>query len=167
MEVVNYRMATLVDFANRDFACSDWISVDQQIIDGFADATGDHQWIHVDAERCVKESPFGAPIAHGFLTLSLLAKLLMDVGLIPVDATQAINVGVNNVRFFSPVREGKRVRARVKIGVVQDKGKGRFLIETHNVLEVENEPDVALTADITVMVFGATHEKGVSNGEAV
>jgi len=162
-----YCMATLADFENRDFACSDWITVDQKMINGFADTTGDHQWIHVDAERCAKESPYGVPIAHGFLTLSLLAKLLMDVGLIPEDATQAINAGVNNVRFSTPVRAGQRVRARVKIGEVMHKGKGRVLLVTDNVLEIENEQKVALTADITLMMFGASQAKETSRGTIV
>lgn len=150
----NYRFNTLSDWAGKDFGCSDWVTVNQEHINGFADATGDHQWIHVDAERCAKESPFGAPIAHGFLTLSLLAKLLMDVGLIPPDANRAINAGVNNVRFKTPVKVNQRVRARVRIGDVQTKGEGRVLVVTHNVLEVEGADEPALSGDITVMLFG-------------
>lgn len=150
----NYRFETLPDWANKEFGCSDWVTISQEHINGFADATGDHQWIHVDAERCAQESPFGAPIAHGFLTLSLLAKLLMDVGLIPKDASRAINAGVNNVRFKTPVKVNQRVRARVEIGEVQSKGPGRVLMVTHNVLEVEGEDEPALSGDITVMLFG-------------
>lgn len=153
MDLQNYRFDTVADWAGKELGCSEWITIDQSRINGFADATGDHQWIHVDAERCEKESPFGAPIAHGFLTLSLLAKLLMDVGLIPSDVKQAINAGVSNVRFKTPVRVGQKVRARVAINEVQPKGENRLLVSTKNVLEVEGEEDPALSGEITVMLF--------------
>ncbi len=149
----NYCFATVPDWADQEFGTSDWVTITQEHINGFADATGDHQWIHVDAERCAQESPFGAPIAHGFLTLSLLAKLLMDVGLIPADASRAINAGVNNVRFRTPVRVDQQVRARVRIGEVQLKGAGRIIAVTHCVLEIAGEKEPALSGDITVMLF--------------
>ncbi len=153
MALENYRFDTVTEWAGKEFGTSDWVTITQEHINGFADATGDHQWIHVDPERCAQESPFGAPIAHGFLTLSLLAKLLMDVGLIPPDASRAINAGVNNVRFRTPVKVGQQVRAQVRIGEVQLKGTGRIVAVTHCVLEIAGEIDPALTGDITVMLF--------------
>ena len=95
----------------RELAISDWLEVPQSRIDTFADATDDHQWIHVDAARAARESPYGGPIAHGFLTLSLVPRLLRSaVRLTRVG--MAINYGVNRVRFVSPVPAGARIRGR-------------------------------------------------------
>jgi acyl dehydratase len=95
--------------------------VAQDRIDAFADATGDHQWIHVDAERAKNETPFGTTIAHGFLTLSLLSALLRDT--VSVSGLRmAINYGLNRVRFVSPVPCGARIRARVTLATLQDVG---------------------------------------------
>ena len=148
-----YRFEALPRFVGTELPVGDWLAVEQSRINQFADCTGDRQWIHVDPERCALESPFRLPIAHGFLTLSLLAKELLDLGLVPPDATRAINAGVNNVRFRSPVRAGARVRARVRLGSAEPKGPERTLLTAQCVLEVENEKDPALTADVAVMVF--------------
>ena len=92
---------------------SDWIEVDQSRIDGFADATGDHQWIHVDVERAAV-GPFGATIAHGFLTLSLLPPLLHQLYRVD-NVTMAVNYGLDKVRFITPVRVGSKVRVAAKV----------------------------------------------------
>ena len=95
-----------------ELAVSDWVEITQERVNQFADATGDHQWIHVDPERAKRESPFGGPIAHGYLTLSLLPKLMSDA--IEIDGTRvSVNYGVNRVRFTDPVPVGSRVRARI------------------------------------------------------
>src|SRR5215475_15349979 len=107
-----YNMATAPLFAGRELGTSDWITVDQARIDQFAACTGDHQWIHVDVERARREGPFGGPIAHGYLTLSLVATMLMEVGVIPPDASTGLNYGLDKVRFLAPVKAGARVRAR-------------------------------------------------------
>ena len=151
--IPGYRFDALPRFVGTELAVGDWLAIEQSRIDQFADCTGDRQWIHVDSERCALESPFGAPIAHGFLTLSLLAKELLDLGFVPPDASRAINAGVNNVRFRTPVRAGARVRARVRLGSAEAKGPERTLLTAACVLEVENEKDPALTADVAVMVF--------------
>jgi acyl dehydratase len=151
--IPGYTMATLPEFVGRELGVSPWITVDQSRIDAFAICTGDDQWIHVDVERARRESPFGAPIAHGFLTLSLLAKVQLELGAVPPDASRAINSGVNNVRFKAPVRAGGRVRARVSLLLAEPKGAGRILLVTRNVLEVEGETEPALTADVIAMVF--------------
>jgi acyl dehydratase len=101
----------LAGYEGKEVAVSDWITVTQKMIDDFADATHDHQWIHVDAERSARESPFKATIAHGFLTLSLLSRFLMqtiDLG----TSRMGVNYGVNRVRFTAPVRVNSRLRAR-------------------------------------------------------
>ena len=148
----NYRLATLQEFVGQEIGVSDWLEIDQARIQAFADCTGDQQWIHTDVERCRTESPFGTPIAHGFLTLSLLAKLLMDVGTVPPDASRVMNSGVNNVRFKAPVRAGSRVRGRVSLSTVETKSGGRTLATASAVLEVENEKDPALQAEVVLMM---------------
>ena len=97
----------------QEVAVSDWIEVTQQQVNQFADATGDHQWIHIDVERAKKESPYGGPIAHGFLTLSLLPKFMHNALHMP--SKIGVNYGLNRVRFTSPVPVGSRLRARVKL----------------------------------------------------
>jgi acyl dehydratase len=150
--IEGYRFATVPDFVGKELGVSDWVLVDQARIQAFADCTGDQQWIHTDVERCKKESPFGGTIAHGFLTLSLLAKLLMDVGTVPADASRVMNSGVSNARFKAPVRSGAKVRARIRIASAEAKGEGRLLVVVAATLEVENEKDPALTADVVIML---------------
>jgi len=105
-------LAALEASAGTELAVSDWVEITQERVNQFADATGDHQWIHVDPERAKRESPFGGPIAHGYLTLSLLPKLMSDA--IEIDGTRvSVNYGVNRVRFTDPVPVGSRVRARI------------------------------------------------------
>lgn len=94
-----------------EVAVSDWLEITQERVNLFAEATGDHQWIHVDVERARRESPFGAPVAHGYLTLSLLAKFVQDC-LEFGPARLGVNYGLNRVRFTDPVPVGSRVRAR-------------------------------------------------------
>ena len=118
---------TVVDLAHlgglvgREVATSDWLVITQDRIDAFAEATSDHQWIHVDSGRARAETPFGATIAHGFLTLSLLSALMRDA--VTVDGPRmALNYGLNRVRFVSPVPSGSRIRARVALATVDDMG---------------------------------------------
>jgi acyl dehydratase len=148
-----YRFATVIDYVGKELGVSDWTELDQARIQAFADCTGDQQWIHTDVERCRKESPFGAPIAHGFLLLSLLARLLMDVGTVPPDASRVMNLGVKNAKFKTPVRAGSRVRARISLGSVEPKSEGRLVATAVAVLEVENEKDPALVAELVLMLI--------------
>jgi len=106
-------LAELAAQVGKDIAVSDWIVVTQERINQFAQATGDHQWIHVDVERA-KAGPFGAPIAHGFLTLSLLP-LFFENALEVVDVRMGVNYGLNKVRFIGPVPVDSRLRARLKL----------------------------------------------------
>jgi acyl dehydratase len=152
-KIPGYSFDSLPTFAGRELGVGDWTAVDQARIQQFADCTGDHQWIHVDVERARRESPFGTTIAHGFLTLSLLAREILELGVVPSDASRAINSGVNNVRFKTPVRAGARVRARVNLAAAEAKGPERQLLTAACTLEVEGEKDPALTADVVVMVF--------------
>src|SRR5208337_2690973 len=101
-----YSLATAPAFVGRDLGVSDWLAVDQDRIDQFAACTGDRQWIHVDVDRARRESPFGGPIAHGYLTLSLIGPLSLDVGVVPADAAAGFNYGLDKVRFLAPVPAG-------------------------------------------------------------
>ncbi len=105
--------------AGREIAVTEWLEITQERINQFADATDDHQWIHIDPERAQRESPYGATIAHGFLTLSLLPKFLKD-SLQLSDVRMAINYGLNRVRFPSAVRAGSRIRARIVLQSIRD-----------------------------------------------
>jgi len=124
---------------------SDWVTVEQHQIDLFAESTGDHQWIHVDAERA-KDGPFGKTIAHGFLTLSLLSTLVSSV--YRVDGVRmGINYGLNKVRFTSPVPVGSKVRGNVELTSVEDTKDGAVQITTKVVVEIEGADRPALVAE--------------------
>ena len=114
-------LSQLGGLVGREIAVGDWLVVAQDRINAFADATGDHQWIHVDPDRARTDTPFGATIAHGFLTLSLLSTLMRDA--ITVDGPRmTLNYGLNRVRFVSPVPSGSRIRARVALATIDDMG---------------------------------------------
>ncbi|MBY5537596.1 MaoC family dehydratase [Rhizobium leguminosarum] len=133
---------------------SEWITVDQITIDLFADATHDHQFIHVHPERAAVESPFGGTIAHGFLTLSLLSAMNFS-GMPRIrEQTMGLNYGLDRVRFMSPVRTGSRVRGRFVLSECQFRGAS-MLVTTYEVtVEIENENRPALTANwITIIQF--------------
>ena len=114
-----FHLSELRARVGQEIGCSDWMVIAQDRINAFADATGDHQWIHVDPVRAQTETPFGTTIAHGFLTLSLVSALLRDSVAVS-GLRMAINYGLNRVRFVSPVPSGARVRARVVLGGIQD-----------------------------------------------
>ena len=116
-------MAELPGLVGTELGTSEWYEVTQEHVNLFADATGDHQWIHVDPERATKESPFGGPIAHGYLTLSLLVPLVAQVLTIS-DAKMGVNYGLNKVRFPAPVPVGSKVRARVTLKDVEEVAGG-------------------------------------------
>jgi acyl dehydratase len=109
----------LAKLAGQELGTSEWLEIDQDRVNRFADATGDHQWIHVDVERAKAESPFGGPIAHGYLTLSLLVPLLGQVMTVS-DAVMGVNYGLNKVRFPSPVPVGSKVRATATLKEVTE-----------------------------------------------
>jgi acyl dehydratase len=115
-------LASLRDLKHRvgeEVVVSDWLEVTQERVNQFAAASGDHQWIHVDVERARRESPFGGPIAHGFLTLSLLSKLLAD-SMTFRSAKMGVNYGCNRVRFTAPVPVGARIRARFSVKALEE-----------------------------------------------
>ena len=152
MSIENYSVATLEDFIGRELGVSDWVVVDQARIDNFAACTGDRQWIHVDVERAKRESPYRGTIAHGYLTLSLLAGLAIEIGIVPADASAGVNYGLDKVRFMAPVKAGARVRSRVTLVSVERKDGGRIIVKTMNELQIEGEDKPALIAETLAML---------------
>src|SRR5262249_26960414 len=155
MTTAQYSMATAAQFAGRELGMSEWVALDQDRIDAFAACTGDRQWIHVDVERARRESPFGGPIAHGYLTLSLVAAMIMDLGVIPPDAATGLNYGLDKMRFITPVKAGSRVRARAKLRTAEPQGNAtRVLLRLDCMLEIEGEPKPALVAELLCLLIG-------------
>jgi acyl dehydratase len=145
------RFEDLPSLAGQEIGVSDWVTIDQDRIAKFADATGDHQWIHLDAERAKKEMPGGKTIAHGYLTLSLipwLAGSLMRIEGI----SRGINYGSNKVRFTNMVPVGSRVRARSKMLSAEPRGDGMQLI-SEVTIEIEGETRPACIAETIGIVF--------------
>jgi acyl dehydratase len=131
---------------------SDWIEVDQDRIGQFADATEDHQFIHVDPAAAAAAG-LGGTIAHGFLSLSLLSRMAADVMLIPDTAKMALNYGLDRVRFLAPVKAGKRVRGHFTLEGVDEKAPGQLLIRQTVSVEIEGEAKPALTAQWLGLIF--------------
>jgi len=131
---------------------SDWIELSQQRINAFADCTEDHQFIHVD-EAKAKETPFGGTIAHGFLTLSLLAGLIEKIGVTPENTVMGMNYGFDKIRFLAPVKSGKRVRMVGEVLNVDQKDENRFLTTFGVSIEIEGEDTPALVAEFLLMSF--------------
>ena len=126
--------------------------MEQHRIDEFADCTGDRQWIHVDAERAARESPFGGTIAHGFLTLATVGPAQLEVWIVPAGIGTALHYGLDRVRFLTPVPVGRNVRTRVNLVAAEAKGSGRTLVTTENTVEIEGEEKPALVATVLTMV---------------
>jgi acyl dehydratase len=131
---------------------SNWILIDQQAIDSFADVTGDHQFIHVDPDAAA-QTPFGGTVAHGFLTLSLLSQMAEHVMLVPEGLKMAANYGFDRVRFLAPVRAGKRVRGRFTLAGAEEKRSGEWRFAYHVTIEIEGEEKPALTAEWIGLIF--------------
>jgi acyl dehydratase len=154
MAIPHYGMTTAAQFVGRELGASDWVAVDQDRIDQFAACTGDRQWIHVDVDRATRESPFGGPIAHGYLSLSLVAAMVMELGVIPPDAATGLNYGLDKVRFIAPVKAGARVRARASLVSAEPQDSERVLLKLRCTLEIEGEAKPALVAEVLCMLIG-------------
>lgn len=144
-------LAELATCVGQEVAVSDWITITQQQVNTFADATGDHQWIHVDAEKA-KAGPFGGTIAHGFLTLSLLPRFLESTVVIN-DVRMGINYGLNKVRFINPVLVGSRLRARMSLAAsenIENNGKQMVWDIT---IEIEGKDKPACVAQAVIRSY--------------
>jgi acyl dehydratase len=144
-------MSALPKLVGQEVGVSDWLEIDQDRVNKFADATGDHQWIHVDVERATRE--IGGPIAHGYLTLSLIPYL--SAGMLPVKGvTRGINYGSDKVRFTNMVRVGKRIRLRQKLIGVEPKAGG-LQIKNECTIEIEGEARPACVAETMSVIYGS------------
>jgi acyl dehydratase len=146
------RIEDLQASIGREAGVSDWLTVTQEMIDGFAALTGDRQWIHIDPERARRESPFGATVAHGFLTVALLSKLVSQAINLQINSKMRVNYGFNRLRFPSPVPSGSRIRARVTPNAVRE-FDGGVEIAWGVVVEIENQPKPALAAEWLVRAY--------------
>src|SRR5215469_16611183 len=147
------RPADLAQYVGKEIGVSDWFTVDQEIIDKFAEATGDHQWIHVDVERAKREMPGGKTIAHGYLTLSLVPRLAQRIYRVK-QRSRGLNYGSNRIRFTGQVPAGSRIRLRQKIKSVEAVAGGGVRITSESTVEVEGADRPALVAE----TIGLTYE---------
>ncbi len=136
----------------RDLGVTDWMVVTQEQVNTFAEATGDHQWIHVDVERANAESPFGGPIAHGFLTLSLVSQFLPQIVSV-TGMKMGVNYGCNKVRFPAPVPVGAKLRARGAIGNVEEVAGGGVQVTWDVALEVEGAEKPSCVAEFLARYY--------------
>ena len=144
----------LPKLVGRDLDPSQWIEVTQERVNQFAEATNDFQFIHVDPEKAA-QTPFGGPIAHGFLSLSLLSYLNAQTAILPENLAMGVNYGSDKVRYLMPVRVGKRIRSQQKVLEVTEKNPGQWLMKTAVTVEIEGEETPALVAEIlSLMVVG-------------
>ena len=148
-------IAPLDEIRNRvgeEIGVSGWLTIDQKRIDEFADATDDHQFIHIDPEAAAK-TPLGGTIGHGFLSLSMLSRMAADAMLVPDNIKMALNYGLNRVRFIAPVKSGKRIRGRFRLDSVEEKAPGQLLLSHTVTVEIEGEEKPALTAEWLGLLF--------------
>jgi acyl dehydratase len=142
----------LTKYVGKELGRSDWLKIDQQRINLFAEATGDFQFIHVDPEKAAK-TPFGTTIAHGFLTLSLIPKLMEDILVMPEGLKMVVNYGLDSVRFIQPVKVDSKVRLKVDLGEVIEKKPGQWLLKATVTLEIEGETKPAYIAEPLSLCF--------------
>jgi len=145
-------VAQLQDYVGKELGRSDWLTIDQQRINQFAECTGDHQFIHVDPVKA-KHTPFGTTIAHGFLTLSLIPVLLENLMLLPEGMKMAVNYGLDSVRFIQPVKVDSRVRLAAKVLDITEKRPGQWLIKIEATLEIDGEDKPAYIAESLSLCF--------------
>ena len=144
------KVADIPSLAGQELEPSPWLEITQERVNQFAEATNDFQFIHVDPEKAAK-TPFGGPIAHGFLSLSLLSYLNAQTAVMPENLAMGINYGSDKIRYLMPVRVGKRVRSLQTVLEVTEKKPGHWLLKTQVTVEIEGEETPALSAEILSM----------------
>ncbi len=142
----------LKGYVGKEIGLSDWLEINQDRINAFAECTNDHQWIHVNEEMAAK-GPFGKTIAHGHLTLSLLPQFNYQNKVVPAGIKMAINYGLNKVRFINPVPVGSKIRNKAVLKELTDKGGGKVLMVTENTMEIEGQEKPAMVAETLAMLF--------------
>ena len=153
------KVSELPSLVGEELEPSLWIEITQERVNQFAEATNDFQFIHVDPEKAA-QTPFGGPIAHGFLSLSLLSYLNAQTAIVPENLLMGINYGSDKVRYLMPVRVGKRVRSKQTILEVSEKSPGQWLLKTAVMVEIEGEKTPAIAAEIlSMLVVGTQNEE--------
>lgn len=142
----------LAHYIGKELGCSEWLTIDQDRINLFAEATGDFQFIHVDPAKAA-QTPFGGTIAHGFLSLSLIPKLMEDLLVLPEGLKMVVNYGLDSVRFVQPVKVNSRVRLKVELNDVTEKKPGQWLLKAIATLEIEGEEKPAFVAEPLSLCF--------------
>ncbi|WP_433885426.1 MaoC family dehydratase [Pseudomonas vranovensis] len=145
-------VAELSQYVGKELGRSEWLTIDQQRINLFAEATGDFQFIHVDPDKAAK-TPFGSTIAHGFLTLSLIPKLMEGILVVPEGLKMAVNYGLDSVRFIQPVKVDSKVRLKVDLAEVTEKKPGQWLLKVTATLEIEGQEKPAYIAEPLSLCF--------------
>lgn len=145
-------VSELTSYIGKDLGHSEWMTIDQERVNQFADCTGDHQFIHIDEEKA-KQTPFGGTIAHGFLSLSLLPTLSAGLLIRPEGLKMAVNYGLDSLRFIQPVRVGSRVRLQSTVIDVTEKKPGQWLIKARSTLEIEGSDKPAFIAEALSLYF--------------
>ena len=145
-------VAELKDYVGKELGRSEWLTIDQERINLFAEATGDYQFIHVDPVKAA-QTPFGSTIAHGFLSLSLIPKLMEDILILPEGAKMVVNYGLDSVRLIQPVKVNSRVRLKVDMNDVIEKKPGQWLLKATATLEIEGSDKPAYIAEPLSLCF--------------
>ncbi|MCM2463492.1 MaoC family dehydratase [Pseudomonas sp. CG7] len=145
-------VAALKDYVGQELGRSDWLTIDQDRINLFAEATGDFQFIHVDPVKAA-QTPFGSTIAHGFLSLSLMPKLMEDILILPEGVKMVVNYGLDSVRFIHPVKVDSKVRLKVDLVEVTEKKPGQWLLKATATLEIEGSEKPAYIAEPLSLCF--------------
>lgn len=145
-------VSELKSYIGKDLGHSEWLQIDQERVNQFAECTGDHQFIHIDEEKA-KQTPFGGTIAHGFLSLSLLPVLSAEIALRPEGLKMAVNYGLDSLRFIQPVRVGSRVRLHSEVLDVTEKKPGQWLVKARSTLEIEGVDKPAFIAEGLSLYF--------------
>ncbi|MEO6679321.1 MAG: MaoC family dehydratase [Pseudomonas sp.] len=145
-------VAELKDYVGKELGRSEWLTIDQERINLFAEATGDYQFIHVDPVKAA-QTPFGSTIAHGFLSLSLMPKLMEDILILPEGVKMVVNYGLDSVRFIQPVKVNSRVRLKVDMNEVTEKKPGQWLLKATATLEIEGSDKPAYIAEPLSLCF--------------
>ena len=145
-------VAALKDYVGKELGRSEWLTIDQARINLFAEATGDFQFIHVDPVKAA-QTPFGSTIAHGFLSLSLMPKLMEDILILPEGVKMVVNYGLDGVRFIQPVKVNSKVRLKVDLSDVTEKKPGQWLLKATTTLEIEGSDKPAYVAESLSLCF--------------
>lgn len=148
-------MANAASRVGEDLAVTDWLAITQAMVDGFANATLDSDWMHVDVARAKVESPFGGTIVQGFLVSSLVIYFSHKSGTQPVDAAYGLNYGIDRARYLQPILTGARLRDHISLTGCEERGEGRLLLKTHHKIELEGSEKPAAVVDWVTLSYPA------------